>query len=85
MEVAGFKVTRLPLPSRWRGEHDRMVALVDSMLALHRQLASAKSDTQRGAIQRQIEATDAEIDRLVYDLYGLTKEEIAIVEKEHGL
>jgi len=25
-------------------------------------------------------ATDAEIDRLVYDLYGLTKEEIAIVE-----
>jgi hypothetical protein len=27
-----------------------------------------------------IEATDAEIDRLVYDLYGLTEEEIAIVE-----
>ena len=25
-------------------------------------------------------ATDAEIDRLVYDLYGLTEEEIAIVE-----
>jgi len=32
------------------------------------------------AIQRQIEATDAEIDRLVYCLYGLTKDEIAIVE-----
>jgi len=29
--------------------------------------------------QRQIEATDAEIDALVYELYGLT-EEIAIVE-----
>jgi hypothetical protein len=26
------------------------------------------------------DATDREIDRLVYDLYGLTKEEIAIVE-----
>ena len=30
--------------------------------------------------QRQIEATDAEIDALVYELYGLTEEEIAIVE-----
>jgi flagellin-like hook-associated protein FlgL len=57
-----------------------MVKLVDSMLALHKQLASAKSQAQRAAIQRQIEATDAEIDRLVYGLYGLTKEEIAIVE-----
>jgi hypothetical protein len=60
--------------------HDRMVKLVDSMLALHKQAASAKSEAQRGPIQRQIDATDAEIDRLVYGLYGLTKDEIAIVE-----
>jgi hypothetical protein len=33
-----------------------------------------------GSIQRQIAATDAEIDRLVYELYGLTEEEIRIVE-----
>jgi SAM-dependent methyltransferase len=59
---------------------DRMVELVDSMLALHKLLASAKSEAQRGPIQRQIDATDAEIDRLVYALYGLTKEEIRIVE-----
>jgi len=31
-------------------------------------------------IQRQIDATDKQIDKLVYDLYGLTEEEIAIVE-----
>jgi len=30
--------------------------------------------------RRQIEATDQEIDALVYELYGLTEEEIAIVE-----
>lgn len=30
--------------------------------------------------QRQIEATDEEIDALVYELYGLTEKEIAIVE-----
>jgi hypothetical protein len=30
--------------------------------------------------QRQIEATDEEIDALMYELYGLTEEEIATVE-----
>jgi len=33
-------------------------------------------------VQRQIEATDREIDDLVYELYGLTEEEIKIVEGE---
>lgn len=31
-------------------------------------------------LERRIAATDADIDRLVYDLYGLTEDEIAIVE-----
>ncbi|MCX7046549.1 MAG: Eco57I restriction-modification methylase domain-containing protein [Candidatus Sumerlaeota bacterium] len=60
--------------------HDRMVTLVDSMLTLHKHFASAKSEAQKEIIQRQIAATDAEIDRLVYELYGLTDEEIAIIE-----
>ncbi len=62
-------------------KHDRMVNLVEAMLALHKQLAATKSESQKSVIQRQIDATDAEIDRLVYDLYGLTAEEIAIVEE----
>ena len=63
-----------------KAAHDRMVMLVDSMLALHKQLAASESVAQKEMMQRQIEATDAEIDRLVYDLYGLTPDEIAIVE-----
>ena len=31
--------------------------------------------------ERQIKFVDAQIDGLVYDLYGLTEEEIEIVEK----
>jgi hypothetical protein len=57
-----------------------MVKLVDSMLRLHKQIAAAKSAAQKTIFQRQIDATDAEIDALVYDLYGLTAEEIALVE-----
>ena len=60
--------------------HDRMVALVESMLALHRQLAAARSPQEKELLQRQIAFTDREIDALVYELYGLTEEEIKIVE-----
>jgi hypothetical protein len=31
-------------------------------------------------VKREIESTDRQIDRLVYELYGLTEEEIKIVE-----
>ena len=33
------------------------------------------------AIQREIEAADRQIDQLVYEHYGLTEEEIKIVEE----
>jgi len=63
-----------------KSRHDRMVKLVERMLALHRQLAAAKIEPEKTALQRQIEATDRQIDALVYELYGLTDEEIKIVE-----
>jgi len=60
--------------------HDNMVALVDRMLDLNKKLAGAKTPQEQTGLERQIAATDGEIDRLVYGLYGLTEEEIAIVE-----
>ena len=60
--------------------HDRMVELVQTMLDLHRQLSSAGPDHDKTLLARRIEATDRQIDRLVYELYGLTEEEIEIVE-----
>jgi hypothetical protein len=50
------------------------------MLALHRQLAGVRTPQERVALERQIAATDGQIDRLVYDLYGLTADEVQIVE-----
>ena len=43
---------------------------------------SSKTPQEKTALQRQIEATDKQIDQLVYQLYGLTEEEIKIVEGE---
>jgi hypothetical protein len=73
-------ILKLPFPYPVdKSRHDRMVEMVEQMLALHKQLASAKTEHEKTALQRQIDATDKQIDELVYELYGLTEEEIRIV------
>ncbi len=67
-----------------KASHDQMVVLVERMLDLHKQLAEAKAPQAKTVLQRQIETTDRQIDELVYELYGLTDEEIKIVEKGLG-
>jgi hypothetical protein len=47
---------------------------------LNKQLHKANFDSAKEPIERQIAATDKKIDALVYQLYGLTEEEIKIVE-----
>jgi hypothetical protein len=63
--------------------HDRMVFLVEQMLSLHEQLIEARTPHEQTGLLRQIEATDEQIDALVYELYGLTEEEINIVERNN--
>jgi hypothetical protein len=63
-----------------KSRHDRIVTLVDSMLGLHNQFCSSKSAAQKDILQRQIEATDRQIDKLVYQLYGLTESDISMIE-----
>ena len=43
-------------------------------------MISAKSDADKQRLQRAVDAIDRKIDALVYELYGLTDEEIKIVE-----
>ena len=40
----------------------------------------AKNPNDKTRLQREIVATDRQIDQLVYELYGLTEEEIRVVE-----
>jgi len=64
-----------------KARQDRMVELVETMLKLHKDLQAAKTDHDKKLIQRQIKETDRQINQLVYELYGLTNEEIRIVEE----
>jgi len=61
-------------------KHNKMISLVDSMQTLHEELARATTPHQKNVLQRRIDATDHEIDQLVYELYGLSDKEIAIVQ-----
>ncbi|HRJ75032.1 MAG TPA: N-6 DNA methylase, partial [Anaerolineales bacterium] len=65
-----------------KSKHDKMVSLVEKMLALHKSMAEAKTPQEGELIKRQITSTDKAIDSLVYELYGLSEEEIGIVEGE---
>jgi adenine-specific DNA-methyltransferase len=63
-----------------KGAHDKMVSLVEQMLAAAPQLASAHSDKDKNFYENKCAALDRQIDALVYELYGLTEDEIKIVE-----
>ena len=63
-----------------KNKHDLIVNLVERVISLNPQLNQAQTPPVQKRIQQQIKATDRQINQLVYELYGLTDEEIAIVE-----
>jgi len=61
--------------------YDKMVALVERMLKLNKQKHSGRlPPSELDQVEREIATTDAEIDNLVYELYGITDEERKIIE-----
>ena len=68
--------------------HDKMVSLVERMLELHNphrppmggRWGGGRTPQEQEMVKREIESTDRQMDTLVYELYGLTEDEIRIVE-----
>ena len=54
------------------------------VIIIERQIGKVREANARELLVRQIEAIDAEIDKEVYDLYGLSEEEIRMVEEAVG-
>ena len=64
-----------------KARHNRMLSLVNEMLELHKHLSDVRTDQEKRIITQEIESTDREIDSLVYGLYGLTADDIEVVEE----
>jgi hypothetical protein len=85
MHFDATSTDRLPIApidfsnSQDKSRHDRIVALVDQMLEAKKQEAVATGQAKEIAA-RKCAALDRQIDALVYELYGLTDAEIALVE-----
>jgi len=70
---------KLPSPS----QQQKIINLVDRILEKNKQLLEFgdKQTSETRKIQLEIDSTDAQIDQEVYKLYGLTSEEIKVVEE----
>lgn len=58
----------------------KMVSLVEQITHSSKRLAEAKTPQEQERLERQITETDSSIDSLVYEIYGLSKEECKIVD-----
>jgi len=80
------ELRRLPIPfpdftnKADKSRHDKLVVLVDKMLGLMPKLRAATAESEKAVLQNAVTATDQEIDKLVYELYGLMPDEIKLVE-----
>ena len=68
-KIKGFQLKEIPIPAVTPAQQKSIIDLVDSILAVKKK--DPVADTSK---------LEDEIDALVYDLYNLTPEEIAIVE-----
>jgi len=80
-QYVGKLPVRMPADPESTRRHDKIAELVGSILKLHQSELSAKLPQEKEQLRRQIEATDRQIDQLVYELYGLNEAEIRIVEE----
>lgn len=77
-KIKGSQIAQLPIPAI--PDPKTLAALVQQMLDAQAKLRTVGSDFERGQLQQSIARLDGAIDALVYGLYGLTAEEIRIVE-----
>lgn len=85
-EVKKTNVSQLPIykidftNSGEKKRHDEIVKHVETMLELNKELQKSKPGEDQERLKQRLTYTDKKIDTLVYELYGLTEEEIKVVE-----
>jgi len=76
VQLNKIPIPQLPAPKT----QNRLVSLVDSMLETQKQYHAATMEADKKLFKQKIDILDHQIDSLVYQLYGLTEEEIKTVE-----
>ena len=65
--------------------HNRISQIVRDVINLAGLLQTKRTPNECRSIERQIRLSEEEIDRLVYELYELSSDEITLVEKSHAM
>ncbi len=77
----GRVIKRYPIVELDRNKQKPFIDLADKMLSLNERLKEIKGDLgEKARIEKDIKDTDKKIDEVVYGLYGLSDEEIKVVE-----
>jgi predicted YcjX-like family ATPase len=85
-QVTIFSLAQVPVfainPSNREGQrvHEEVIAKVNAMLTAMRHFQDSRTDKDKAYYRNRCAALDRQIDRLVYDLYGLTGAEVEMVE-----
>lgn len=79
IEKLPIKIINLSNPGD-KDNHDNIVSLVNSSVELNNKLQKTNVDHDKAVLERQIKSVKQRINGLIYELYGLTQEEIKIVE-----
>jgi len=82
-EYSSNFIGSIPVKIISESQQQPIIKLVDRMLSLNKRLNELKdkSTDEKARIEAEIKKTDQEIDELVYELYGITKEEKNIIEE----
>ena len=78
-----FKINELasfPIPCSTEEQQSKLITLVDQMLETQSRLQQAFSDEDKKLLEQRAAIIDKQIDNMVYKLYGLTEDEVKIVE-----
>ena len=78
-----FKINELasfPIPCSTEEQQSKLITLADQMLETQSRLLQAFSDEDKKLLEQRAAIIDKQIDNAVYKLYGLTEDEVKIVE-----
>ena len=79
-KIKGYQLKDLPIKSISLEEQEPFIQLSKQMIEAHKELEEAKFEQDKKFLKQRIDILNSQINSIVYSLYGLSEEEIKIVE-----